>query len=76
MRRTKAPPPSNFRNPFMLAASIIFITFAALFWGLLALVIYVFLTASLVLSYCCFWDADERERYCPHGLLHALIYNE
>lgn len=60
----------------MFAVALLFIMSAAVFWGIIALVIYVFLSTSLVLSYCCFWDEDERKRYCPQGLLHALIYNE
>ena len=76
MRRAKAPLPSHTRNPVMFAAALVFIMSAAIFWGILALIIYLFLTTSLVFSYCCFWDAEERKRYCPHGLLHAIIYND
>jgi hypothetical protein len=57
----------------MFAATIIFFLFAAFFWGIFAFIVYVFLTISLVVSYYCFWDEEERKRYCPDGLLTAII---
>jgi len=60
----------------MFAAALLFIMSAALFWGFFALIIYLFLSVSLVVSYVCFWDEEERKRYCPNGLLHAIIFAE
>lgn len=46
-----------------------FILGAFLMWSAL----YLLFKISFLLSYLLVWTPDERRRYCPHGLLHALF---
>lgn len=59
----------------LLAALISLLSVFAVFLFII-LFAYTLLYGSLIFSYFFLWDATTRRSICPHGLLHALLYDE